>query len=171
MSAVTSYCSRCGFLLESDCDFCPSCGSAKAKRDFAPPVTRDPHGWMQDSPTSPSRAGSGALTQSTVPAQVQFVAQAVPGHTATFHDTGLGKTVRTMGIVAVSLMLVGLIPCLGWLNYLNFVLSFVTLVLSIVAIASAKSDSSRPSATLGLVLVIVAGGVGFVRLIIGGGCL
>ena len=60
--------------------------------------------------------------------------------------------VRTMGIIALSLMLIGLIPCLGWVNYFNFAFSFVTVVLAIVALATATNDSARYSAIIGLVL-------------------
>jgi hypothetical protein len=76
-----------------------------------------------------------------------------------------------MGIIAIALMLIGFIPCLGWLNYLNLTFSFVTVVLSIVSLASAKSDSARSSAIIGLALVVVAICLGVGRLIIGGGCL
>jgi len=76
-----------------------------------------------------------------------------------------------MGIVALSLTLVGLVPCLGWLNYFNFAFSFVTFVLAIVAIASARSDAARTSAILGLVFVLIANVIGVFRLILGGGCL
>ena len=80
-------------------------------------------------------------------------------------------TVRTMGIVALSFMLVGFIPCLGWVNYINILLSFVTLIIGIVAIASAKSDADRTSAFLGVALVGIAIFLGTGRLIIGGGCI
>jgi uncharacterized membrane protein YozB (DUF420 family) len=76
-----------------------------------------------------------------------------------------------MGIVALSFMLVGFIPCLGWLNYINIVLSFITLIMGIVAIASAKTDVDRSAAILGVVLVVIAMFLGTGRLIIGGGCL
>jgi hypothetical protein len=76
-----------------------------------------------------------------------------------------------MGIIAISLMLIAFIPCLGWLNYLNLTFSFITVILSIVALASAKTDSARGSAVIGLALVVVAISLGVGRLIIGGGCL
>ena len=103
-------------------------------------------------------------------AQVQPVSYAAVPVASNVQDSGLATTVRTMGIVAISFMAVALIPCLGWLNYLNLTLSFITLVLSIVALASAKSDAARSSALVGLLLVIIAGFVGVFRLILGGGC-
>lgn len=76
-----------------------------------------------------------------------------------------------MGIVAISFMLIGFIPCLGWLNYLNLTFSFITIILSIVALASAKSDSARSAAVLGIALVVMAICLGVGRLILGGGCI
>ncbi len=102
---------------------------------------------------------------------VQYVTYQVNGPTTARADSGLGMTVRTMGITALSFMLVGLIPCLGWLNYINIFLSFITLILGIVVIATAKSDADRSAAVLGVVLVVVAIFLGTGRLIIGGGCI
>ena len=103
--------------------------------------------------------------------QLNYVTYQVNGPTAPRQDSSVGATVRTMGIVALSFMLVGLIPCLGWLNYINLVLSFITIVMGIVAIASAKSDTERGAAFLGVALAVIAIFFGFGRLILGGGCL
>lgn len=75
-----------------------------------------------------------------------------------------------MGITALSFMLVGFIPCLGWLNYINIFLSVVTLILGIVAITTAKSDADRSAAFIGVALAIPAIFLGTGRLILGGGC-
>lgn len=104
-------------------------------------------------------------------AQIQYVTYEVHGPTTQGRDSGLGVTVRTMGIIALSFMLIGFIPCLGWLNYLNLVLSFITIVIGVVAIVSAKSDADRTSALLGLAFVVLAIILGTGRLILGGGCL
>ena len=179
---MNPYCSHCGFLLEPDCDFCPSCGSAKAKSQSGSSNARDPHVWMKDSP--PPRAAqpahsaplaqpavSAPLPQAAAP-QVQYVTYEVHGPTtAQRNESGLGVTVRTMGIVALSLMLIGFIPCLGWLNYLNIFLSFITIVMGIVAIVGAKTDAERTSALLGLGFVVIAVFLGTGRLILGGGCI
>lgn len=170
MNAVNPNCSNCGFLLDADCDFCPSCGAVKGKPNPAPPRVRDPHGWMNDSvaPSSPPPVSAPLAASITQIQPVSYVAVPVA---SSGQDSGLATTVRTMGIVAISFMAVALVPCLGWLNYLNLTLSFVTLVLSIVALSSAKSDAARSSALVGLLLVIIAGFVGVFRLILGGGCL
>lgn len=103
--------------------------------------------------------------------QIQYVTYQVNGPTTQRADSGLGMTVRTMGITALSFMLVGLIPCLGWLNYINIVLSFITLIIGIVGIVTAKSDADRSAAVLGVALVVLAIFLGTGRLILGGGCI
>jgi hypothetical protein len=136
---------------------------------------------MKDPPPPAQPVQSAPFVQPVAPApapqpiaaapQVQYVTYQVNGPGAAPRtDTGLGITVRTMGITAISFMLVGLIPCLGWLNYINIFLSSVTVVLGIVAIATAKSDADRSAAFIGIALAIPAIFLGFGRLILGGGC-
>jgi hypothetical protein len=177
---VNPYCSHCGFLLEPDCDFCPSCGSAKAKSQQSSSNARDAYAWMKDPtpapqpvpspPVEPSH--SRPLVQASVPApQIQYVTYQVQTPASQSENTGLGTTVRTLGVTALSFMLVGLIPCLGWLNYITILLSFVTIILGIVAIATAKSATDRTSAILGVVFVVLAVVLGGGRLLLGGGCI
>ena len=130
-----------------------------------PPVAQPVH----SAPLAPSPV-SAPLPQVAAP-QVQYVTYQVHGPAAHGGESGIGATVRTMGIVALSLMLIGFIPCLGWLNYLNIVLSFITIIMGFIAIVSAKSDTDRTSALLGLGFVVIAVFVGTGRLIIGGGCI
>lgn len=167
MNAVTPYCANCGSGLESDSDFCTSCGAAKRRANQAPPSASAPHSWMHDAPPVVAPASVAAVVP---PVQVQQTQYVQPTQITGAPDNGLPQTVRTMGIVALSLMAIGLIPCLGWINYLNFAFSFITLVLSIVALTQARSDSSRSSALIGLTLVIIANFIGVFRLVIGGGC-
>ena len=176
MNAVNPYCSKCGSPLESDCDFCPACGSAKSKVDQAfAPATGEAHSWMQDPTVPAAPTNRGRLAQPTPAPQIQYMPYAIstpPAPTqSVIEEGGLPVAVRTMGIIALSLMVVALIPCLGWMNYFNFLISPVTFVLAIVAIVSAKTDTGRTSAILGLVLVLIANMIGVFRLILGGGCL
>ena len=132
---------------------------------------------MKDPPSvqpvhsAPVQAARPAPQPLATAPQINYVTYQVNGPTAPRHESGLGLTVRTMGIVALSFMLVGFIPCLGWLNYINIFLSFITLILGIVAIVSAKTDTDRSAAFLGVALVVIAFFLGTGRLIIGGGCL
>lgn len=114
---------------------------------------------------------SGPLLQPS-PLRVQYVPYAVPAPSVqSTEETALPFAVRTLGIVALSFMIVALVPCLGWINYFNFFVSSVTFVLAIVAIATAKTDRGRTAAILGLVLMLVANTIGVIRLALGGGCL
>jgi hypothetical protein len=103
--------------------------------------------------------------------QIQYVNLEVHAPVTQRQESGFGGTVRTLGVIALSFMLVGLIPCLGWLNYLNIAFSFVTIVIGIVALANAKSETERTAAMLGVALVALAIVLGTARLILGGGCL
>lgn len=129
---------------------------------------------MQD-PAGSASVNSGRLAQPSAPLPVQYVQYAVPVPATPVQsataESGLPVAVRTMGIIALSLMVMALIPCLGWINYFNFLVSPVTFVLAIVAIATARTDNGRTAAILGLVLVLLANMIGVVRLILGGGCL
>lgn len=125
---------------------------------------------MRETPSPARTVVSAPLVQPVPAPQVQYVPY-VAAPVVSAQDNGLAGTVRTLGVVAIALMLIGFIPCLGWLNYLNLTFSFVTVILSIVALAQSKSDSARSSAIIGLALVVVAICLGIGRLIIGGGCL
>lgn len=136
---------------------------------------------MKDSPpvgqptnSAPLRSppNSAPLVQSAGAApQIQYVTYQVNGPTSQGEETGLGVTVRTLGIIALCFMVVGFIPCLGWLNYLNLALSFITIIIGIVAMATGKSDADRTAAIIGVAFVGMAIVLGIGRLILGGGCL
>jgi len=67
---------------------------------------------------------------------------------------------RIFGILALIGMLIGMIPLLGWLNWINIPLAIIGLVLSIIG----KSKG-------GIIICIVAIFFGLLRLILGGGLL
>ena len=75
------------------------------------------------------------------------------------------------GIVSACIMLVGLMPCLGWLNWFTLAIGLVSNVLSWVALSNeGKWDgSAQGRAITGLVTSFLAMGIGGVRLMLGGG--
>ena len=75
-----------------------------------------------------------------------------------------------IGIVACAMMLLGLIPCFGGLNWLVIPIAIIGLVLSGVGLSTSEKDN-RGSATAGLVLSILSLVFGVIRLILGGGVL
>ncbi len=176
----SSYCSKCGGSVEADCDFCPNCGEPKLRvsESYQSPSTGYP--WMQEPvqpppPQQPQKSRPVVASQYIPPPpqqqQIHHVVyqqvEVAPGH---LQDTGLGKAGQTMGIIAISVMVVGLIPCLGWINWINIPFSFVTWILSIVAISTAKLPTTRSKATVGLVLGLIAWIIGIIRLSLGMGC-
>lgn len=74
------------------------------------------------------------------------------------------------GILAFLGMIVGFIPCLGALNWLNIPFAGIGVILSLVAVAGAK-NGSKGAAIAGLVANVIAVVIGVVRLTIGGGIL
>lgn len=65
---------------------------------------------------------------------------------------------RIFGILAIIGMVIGMIPFLGWLNWLNIPLAIIGLVLSVVG----KSNG-------GIIICVVAIFFGMLRLMLGGG--
>ena len=72
------------------------------------------------------------------------------------------------GILAGVGMLIGFIPCLGALNWLNIPFAGVGFLLSIIAFATTKEDSKGGSIA-GIIICGVAMLFGLIRLIVGGG--
>jgi len=73
-----------------------------------------------------------------------------------------------IGIIAIVGWLIALVPCLGWLNWINIPLAAVGLVLGIVALATDKS-TSKGMAIGAIILCAIAVFFGLIRLIMGGG--
>lgn len=67
------------------------------------------------------------------------------------------------GIIALGGFLFGLIPCLGWFNWLNIPFAVLGLILSIVAKTQARPGEGG-LATAGIVLNAIAVLIGFLRL-------
>ncbi len=72
------------------------------------------------------------------------------------------------GILALVLMVVGLVPLLGALNWLNIVFAGLGMIFGVFAYAT-KAEGSRRGSIAGLISCIVAVVVGILRLILGGG--
>ena len=72
------------------------------------------------------------------------------------------------GILAIIGMLIGFIPCLGWLNWINIPFAIVGLVVSIIAYTGAAPDK-KGGAMGGIICCAIAMGLGLIRLVLGGG--
>jgi hypothetical protein len=144
------------------------------------------HSWMDDSSSKKNAASSSTRSAPTgfdpefnrqpniqypiqansQPSQVQHVVH----HFEEKPETTLPKIALTGGIVVASLMVLGLIPCLGWLNWFVILLALVMKAVCWVAIFTEKNTKGRNKALIGLVLVVLALVIGGIRLAIGGGC-
>lgn len=82
----------------------------------------------------------------------------------------MGIAGLVFGCLASVLMVLGLFPCLGAINWLTIPLALVGVILSAIGL-SQTSEGSRGPATGGLVLSITAAVIGSVRLSLGGGLL
>lgn len=101
------------------------------------------------------------------PAGAAFQPQGAPAPSASGQ---LAQATFVLGIVVASVMALGLIPCLGWLNYFTLLLGKVTVILAVVAIVTEKDPNLRNKAVIGLCMAAAAWVIGLVRLVIGGGC-
>ena len=75
------------------------------------------------------------------------------------------------GILAILGLLIGVVPCLGSLNWLNIPFAIVGAVLGLLAYNSAGPTQPRGTAKTAVVLCALAAGLGLLRLILGGGIL
>ena len=72
------------------------------------------------------------------------------------------------GILSLVGMVVGFLPCLGSLNWLNIPFSAAGLIVSVIALTQAPPDQ-KGGPTAGIVLCALAVLLGLIRLIAGGG--
>lgn len=75
------------------------------------------------------------------------------------------------GILAFLGMIVGFLPCLGSLNWLNIPFAAIGLVISILALVSRGQAANRGGAIVGLACCALAIGIGVIRLTLGSGVL
>lgn len=101
-------------------------------------------------------------------------APAMPPPVQTTSSTHASQVGWTMSIIVACLMLIGLVPCLGWLNWFTIIAAKAALILCIVGVASEKDPARKSKATVGLIISIIAFGVILFRLLLsvmfGGGC-
>ena len=106
-----------------------------------------------------------------VPYQAQYPAPYPHAPAQTTTSTSLPRVAMTVGVVLASVTVLGLIPCLGWLNWFTLIFGKMAIIVSIVALVADKDASRKSMSIIGLVLSSSAVVVAILRLIIGGGCL
>lgn len=150
------------------------------EEDFRAPAS---HQWMRDSSSPPAEHArpniqpppGGVLYQQPAPPPQQvhhvIVQQVLPAYGAPAPTSSLPIVAMSLGIVTMCLMLIGLIPCFGWVNWMTLVVGGVSNILCWVSVATEKHAESRNKAVIGLVLTFIALFVGTIRLVIGAGCI
>lgn len=85
----------------------------------------------------------------------------------------MSKISFIIGIVAFGLFVVGLFPCLGWMNWINFPLALAGLIMNGIVLTQedSKDEDIRNKALIALVLCLAALGIGPIRLFFGAGLL
>lgn len=71
-----------------------------------------------------------------------------------------------LGILAIVSMIIGLFPCLGWLNSFVVFIAVLAIIFSAIHIST---KSKNGAAVAGLVLGIIAAVIGLIRYFLGGG--
>ncbi|HVF29914.1 MAG TPA: GYF domain-containing protein [Pyrinomonadaceae bacterium] len=143
------------------------------------------HSWMEDSgglPRSESqqqgsrpvhhqeqqRPSAPPYYQPAPPAYQSV--QHVVHHTAIEPEGSLPIISLVGGIILFCLFLLGLVPCLGWLNWFVILGGGITKIFCWVSVFTTNNPQGRTKAIIGLVLTTIALFFGTIRLILGGGC-
>jgi hypothetical protein len=190
-------CSSCGNQNDDDARVCTSCGvrlwsNDQARQDSFQNPTRGapsmgsstnqappPYRWENNSYTPPSAHTPPPPPPAPAPplpvapyAGYQYSGYQQAGYMPMpQQSSGLATTCMVMGIIVLCLFILGLIPCLGWINWINLPIAGITDILSFVVIVTeGKNQSSRNKAIMGLIFSFLALVIGSVRLVLGGGC-
>ena len=177
------YCVRCGKRLEppapppeswrySDDLNRTQVNQAGAQPTYQPPPAyqNQPPPVYQNYPAQAPQQVQPLYAQSPPPQyQPQYPAPLAAPQSST--NSSLPQIGMTMGIVVACIMVLGLVPCLGWMNYFTIIFGKITIILCIVALVTEKNSSRSSKALLGLILASSSLVIGFIRLVIGGGCL
>jgi hypothetical protein len=160
----------------------PTPPASQASSVEPPSYSPPPYAWAQDSQSSaatnqPYQPQPPGTQQPSAPPTGQAYQQQVapplinqfPG--APSANSPLPMTGMVLGIVTMCLMLVGLVPCLGWVNWLMISVGSIAVIVAFIAVVMEKNDKARNKAIIGLSLSLIALFIGTIRLVIGGGCI
>lgn|SRR5215213_1607979 len=169
-------CSGCGSINDDNAQACSVCGqslvagqpsssgsTASSADSYAPPTPENPR-------LGYDRAGAPPPAYQSGPLAPGYVYQSPPG--VTEPTTGpLAMISMVMGIVVLCFAFIGLVPCLGWLNWVTVTFGPITITICVIGIILEKNQNIRNKAIVGLALALVAVIIGAIRLVLGGGCL
>ena len=169
------YCTACGTENVDDARFCYKCGATQvpaAAPDFGAPSWRDTG--VQSNPYDNAAATPYAQPtgmppyydggqQMAVPPQQSFIPPAA-------QRGALSLTGLILGILAAAFFVIGVIPCLGWMNWFTLLIGGLAHLICWLALFSeGKNPSARQKAIAGLVLTLIVIIIGVLRLKAGHG--
>lgn len=170
---MPNYCPKCAAQNDDTSRFCRSCGSALMPDGGYPNVESQdqPQGYTPSfSYTAPAQPQPYEPYQANVP-QSSF-SQSAAGMAENSRTGKLSMVSMVMGIVVASLMIFGLIPCLGWINWFTLMIGGVSKLIGWISVFTEhKIPGALNKAIIGLVLSTIALFVGGIRLAMGGGCI
>lgn len=143
-------------------------------------VTRKPSSTETDFPASPTYAAPESATFNQTSRSFNQAAPLEPVQPVGFQNTNefaasstdnLAQLGFIIGIVSLCVMVLGLVPCLGWLNWFTIGGSLAALILSYLAFSGTKLPAISSKARTGMILGAIALIVGGLRLKLGGGCI
>lgn len=132
-----------------------------------------------DKPPPPSPSYTTPPARQPLPAPQPPPYAAPPSHAPASGNVSVNAPINTStqlsgwglicGTVALCILLLGLMPCLGWLNWFTLMWAAAGNILSVVGLITEQTQPARSKATIGLVCGLIAGIVGSIRLAMGGG--
>ncbi len=154
-------CSACSTPNVDGVKFCVNCGAQ---------IAPQPESWRAETTlkdveqiyTPPTYTDMLPQTQPAQSPLYQTPASMPPMQTGVLPTVGMA-----LGITALCVMAIGLIPLLGSLNYFTTLISLGAITTSLIALFAAKPLLNRNQAVIGLVLGSVALVLGLIRLLIG----
>lgn len=155
-------CSACGTPNVDGVKFCVNCGA-----QMPPPA----ESWRAETAvkeeveqiyTPPTYTDTLPQTQHAQPPAYQ-----TPTSMSSMQTGALPTIGMVLGIVALCVMGIGLVPFLGSLNYLTTLISLSAITTSLIALFAAKPFLNRNQAIIGLVFGSVALVLGLIRLLMG----
>jgi hypothetical protein len=156
---MANICTQCGVSNRDEARFCGRCASPLAFNNYAQPDQQVHYRYEMPPQPGQWQPPLGAPYQS--------------GNLAIAASGNVSKNGKRMAIAVACLTVLGLIPCLGWLNWFVLVTGGITKILCWVGVFTEGKNNpvAKNDAVIGLVIVAIALFVSLIRLVLGGGCL
>lgn len=167
-------CSACGSINDDSAQACSACGQSLVvgQTSTSGGTSRPADSFDQPPPYNPTPG----YDPGGVPPPAYQSGPLAPGYQSPMGVTEptagpLAMIGMVMGIVVLSFAIIGLVPCLGWLNWVTVTFGPITAITCVIGVILEKNQNMRNKAIVGLALAVIAVIIGGIRLFLGGGCL